>query len=118
MARQIARLATSLLAAAMFYASCVSAVQAQGHEADVSGSARFVDNRDEAITDLKTGLMWQAGDSRDPVEPSDGAKYAQTMQVAHYHDWRLPTRDELAELYDTLATASENEKDRRVAPFY
>lgn len=93
------------------------------------GNGRFRDNGIYAVIDTKTKLMW----SRDII----GSEYitpimelfAKAMDVdrfvgfqlkdfalAGYTDWRVPTKEELLELYSALSSIKSG-KNRMVAPF-
>ena len=55
------------------------------------------------VTDKKTGLMWQSGDSGSSSEKQDIRAYCRqlnTQNYAGYSDWRVPNRNELASILD------------------
>jgi hypothetical protein len=51
-------------------------------------------------TDAATGLMWARQDNDNAVNWSQAGNYCANLRLASYSDWRLPTIDELADLYD------------------
>jgi hypothetical protein len=53
----------------------------------------YVDNGDGTITDTVTGLMWQKADYGD-VSFENATTYCDTLTLAGYQDWRLPTAHE------------------------
>jgi hypothetical protein len=60
-----------------------------------------------AITDTNTSLMWEAGDSAQQKLLFENAlKRVQTLCLAGFYDWRLPTIDELRALSVDLRTYS------------
>ena len=75
-------------------------------------AADYVDNGDGTVTDTRTGLMWkqclegQSGADCKGTEGrfnwDDAMKIPQTLNqrggFAGYHDWRVPTKDELESL--------------------
>jgi len=63
-------------------------------------SDRFLDNGDGTVTDTKTGLMWAAKDNGIPINWPDALSYCQNFSGGGHTDWRMPTVDELAGLYD------------------
>ena len=63
-------------------------------------SERFTNNSDGTVTDTHTGLMWAAKDNGSLVNWRAGRSYIQTYRGGGYTDWRMPTLEELASLYD------------------
>lgn len=60
---------------------------------------RFIDNGDGTVTDVDTGLMWeQAGQAPGTWEAALAA--CESLTLAGYADWRLPTVKELQTLVD------------------
>lgn len=53
------------------------------------------------VTDTRTGLMWAAGDNG-----ADIKAYCENYTGGGYDDWRLPTQEELATLFDLEAYKS------------
>ncbi len=56
-------------------------------------------------TDPATGLMWAAKDNGKAVNWQSAKKYCRDRRLAGYSDWRLPTTNELLEIYDKNAEA-------------
>ena len=57
---------------------------------------------DGTMMDSRSGLMWQADRSQRPFTSSeDVEKYLATLNLAGFTDWRLPTSQELWNLYFT-----------------
>jgi hypothetical protein len=56
-------------------------------------------------TDTVTGLMWAGKDNGKAVSWQKAKKYCRDLRLAGYSDWRLPTSDELQEIYDKSAEA-------------
>ena len=74
---------------------------------DAQGNLRLVNNDDGTITDLREKLMWKKKDSYQELKQwlnwNDAQKYIKELNgnsFAGKTDWRLPTRKELATLYD------------------
>lgn len=64
------------------------------------GSNNFADNNNGTITDLSTGLMWQKDDSGHGMIWQEALDYAEELELANYHDWRLPNARELQNIVD------------------
>jgi len=71
-------------------------------------SSRFINNQNGTVTDTRSGLMWQSGDSYhelkvglswyDAVEYVDGKNLS---KFGGFSDWRMPTMDELRGIWDS-----------------
>ena len=68
---------------------------------------RFVENGKEAVSDKKTGLSWQKGDSH--LELKKGLSWYEAIEYVNkknrekfggHNDWRLPTLEELKNIWD------------------
>ncbi|MDQ8195066.1 DUF1566 domain-containing protein [Coraliomargarita sp. SDUM461004] len=64
------------------------------------GLNQFKDNLDGTITDTATGLTWMQNDSGQTMDWPAALKYAASMKLAGYNDWRLPNAKELHSLVD------------------
>jgi len=63
----------------------------------------FVDNGDQTISDLPSGLMWTKADSGVGMNWSNALAWVQTKNAARhlgYSDWRLPHAKELQSIVD------------------
>lgn len=60
----------------------------------------FVDNGDQTISDLATGLMWQQADDGNSRDWQTALSYAENLVLAGYSDWRLPSAKELQSIVD------------------
>jgi hypothetical protein len=60
----------------------------------------FVDNDDETITDVATGLMWQKADDGVARDWQESLAYVEGSELAGYTDWRLPNAKELQSIVD------------------
>ena len=73
---------------------------------------RFVAYDNGTVKDIKTGLMWAVKDNGEKINWHDAKRYCENYRGGGYTDWRLPTQDELAGLYDRSksyqATKSNN----------
>jgi len=68
--------------------------------------ARYKDHGDGTVTDTQTGLMWAARDNGGDINWQSARDYCQNYKGGGHSDWRMPTRDELAGLYDQQESGS------------
>jgi len=61
---------------------------------------RFIAYDNGTVIDTKTGLMWAAKDNGSNIKWPDAKRYCENYRGGGYTDWRMPTLDELAGLYD------------------
>ena len=73
----------------------------------LAASVPFVDNQNGTLTDTKSGLMWQKGDSYHELKKGlnwyDALDYVMKKngeKFAGFNDWRLPTMEELKTMWD------------------
>jgi hypothetical protein len=67
------------------------------------GKNNFVDNGNNTISDLATGLMWQQSDSKKGMAWEDALDWVQKKNKVNYlgyGDWRLPNAKELHSIVD------------------
>ena len=66
----------------------------------LSSGKRFADQGDGTIFDTETGLMWAKRDNGSGINWSNAKSYCDSYSGGGHTNWRLPTQDELAGLYD------------------
>ena len=72
---------------------------------------RFIAYGNDTVLDTKTKLMWAAKDNGNTITWADAKSYCDNYRGGGYTDWRMPTPDELAGLYDETKTyTAENGK--------
>jgi hypothetical protein len=69
-------------------------------QAGTAALPRFVDNGNGTVTDGRTGLTWEQAPSSDTMSQPDSVRYAGSLSLAGFTDWRLPSQDELSSLVD------------------
>jgi hypothetical protein len=66
-----------------------------------AGQSRAPDSQVRGVwTDPSTGLMWTAKDNGSDISWGKAVKYCQNLSLAGYSNWRLPSIDELQNIYD------------------
>lgn len=71
---------------------------------EIGRDGRFIAYNNETVMDTKTNLMWAAKDNGNSVNWGDAKTYCADYHGGGYRDWRMPTQDELAGLYDETKT--------------
>lgn len=61
---------------------------------------RFIAYSDGTVLDTKTNLMWAAKDNGSNINWQNAKSYCENYRGGSYNDWRMPTQEELAGLYD------------------
>ena len=67
---------------------------------EIGKDGRFIAFDDGTVLDTQTNLMWAAKDNGKNINWSGAKSYCDKYRGGGYTDWRMPTRDELAGLYD------------------
>ena len=60
--------------------------------------------------DPSTGLVWTSRDNGSDISWSKAVKYCQRLNLAGYSDWRLPSIDELQNIYDGSGFSAPHSK--------
>jgi len=83
---------------------------AMGSRPSVSGAGetgrdgRFIAYDNGTVIDTQTNLMWAAKDNGSNINWANAKSYCENYRGGGYTDWRMPTQDELAGLYDASKT--------------
>jgi len=67
---------------------------------EIARDGRFIAYDNGTVLDTKTGLMWAAKDNGRNINWLDAKKYCENYRGGGYSDWRMPTVDELASLFN------------------
>jgi|GEM_PF-1006447 len=65
---------------------------------------RFIAYSNGTVLDTKTNLMWAAKDNGSNISWTSAKNYCENYRGGGYTDWRMPTLNELASLYDDAKT--------------
>ena len=80
--------------------------RAEGAQSTPADQSRVRETQVPGVwTDPATGLMWAGKDNGKAVSWQKAKKYCRDWRADGYSDWRLPTTDELQEIYDKRAEA-------------
>lgn len=66
----------------------------------ITNPPSYKDNGDGTVTDLVTGLTWQKTPNTKKLKQEEAQAYADSLSLAGYTDWRLPTIKELFSIVD------------------
>lgn len=80
----------------------------------------FVDNGNGTVTDTSTSLMWQKATAPGEYTWIEALSYCESLTIAEYSDWRLPTIKELRSIveYDAYDPAIDTRYFPDTLPFY
>jgi hypothetical protein len=71
---------------------------------EIKRDGQFIAYDNGTVLDTKTNLMWAARDNGNNINWADAKSYCENYRGGGYADWRMPTQDELAGLYDKAKT--------------
>ena len=71
---------------------------------ETARDGRFIAYSNGTVSDTKTNLMWAAKDNGSDINWANAKSYCKNYRGGGYKDWRMPTQDELAGLYDMAKT--------------
>ncbi|MFC1591399.1 DUF1566 domain-containing protein [Thermodesulfobacteriota bacterium] len=60
----------------------------------------LVDNGDDTVSDISTGLMWQQATAPGTYSWEQALTYCEGLELTGHSDWRLPNRNELQSIVD------------------
>jgi hypothetical protein len=81
---------------------------------EIARVGRFIAYSNGTVRDTRTNLMWAAKDNGYHIDWANAKTYCKNYRGGGYKDWRMPTQDELAGLYD--ASKSQQAKCSSSAP--
>ncbi|MFZ4440686.1 MAG: DUF1566 domain-containing protein [Syntrophales bacterium] len=76
----------------------------KGHKNVTKKDSRFIANNNGTVSDTRTGLMWASKDNGSNISWANAKAYCDNYRGGGYTDWRMPTQEELASLYDAGET--------------
>ncbi len=99
-------IATLSLISLLFAISvCTAQVQSSVYKARETGKdGRFIAYDNGTVLDTRTNLMWAADDNGSNIIWNEAKSYCENFRGGGHTDWRMPTQNELAGLYDAAKT--------------
>ena len=67
---------------------------------EIGRDGRFVAYERGVVIDTSTGLVWASKDNGENINWKDAKRYCENYRGGGYTGWRMPTQNELAELYE------------------
>jgi len=67
---------------------------------EIRRDGRFIAYDNGTVLDTRTNLMWASKDNGSDINWRNAKSYCESYRGGGYTDWRMPTKDELAGLYD------------------
>jgi hypothetical protein len=67
---------------------------------EIARDGRFIAYSNGTVLDTQTGLMWAAKDNGYDIDWYGAKEYCENYRGDGYRNWRMPTLDELEQLYD------------------
>jgi len=71
---------------------------------ETARDGRFIAYDNGTVSDTRSNLMWAAKDNGSNINWVNAKSYCENYRGGGYTDWRMPTQDELAGLYDKAKT--------------
>ncbi len=91
---------TGLLLVGLTGQAFFSAIESNASQQEVDG--RLLDLKNGICKDMEKKQMWQQGESKRIKTLEKAEEYVRTLNLGDYNDWRLPTVEELYDLYITI----------------
>jgi len=71
---------------------------------EIGKDGLFIAYDDGTVLDTRTGLMWASKDNGADINWQGAKRYCENYRGGEYTDWRMPTQDEIAGLYESAVT--------------
>jgi hypothetical protein len=81
---------------------------------EIGRDGQFIAYNNGTLLDTQTNLMWAAKDNGSDINWPNAKSYCENYRGGGYTDWRIPTQDELAGLYDGSKTYKATQWDYSV----
>jgi hypothetical protein len=81
---------------------------------EIGRDGRFIAYNNGTVLDTRTNLLWAAWDNGSDINWANAKSYCEKYRGGGYTDWRMPTQEELAGLYDSSKGYRATQKDYNV----
>ena len=68
---------------------------------EIARDGRFIAYDNGTVLDTRANMMWASKDNESNINWANARSYCENYRGGGYSDWRMPTQDELAGLYNT-----------------
>lgn len=75
---------------------------------EIGRDDRFIAYDNGTVLDTKTNLIWASKDNGADINWEDAKAYCDKYRRGGYTDWRMPTQDEMAGLFDSSVFGKDN----------
>ncbi len=109
----------SIIACLTFLSFLLISYEIHGQRGPEKGSeigrdGPFIAYNNGTVLDIRTGLMWAAKDNGYDIDWPGAKSYCENYRGGGYTDWRMPTQEELAGLYDKSKSYTAKQRDYSV----
>ncbi len=95
----------SLISILFIISVCMAQAQRSVSAARETGrDGRFIAHDNGTVLDTRTNLLWASGDNGSNISWSNAKNFCENYRGGGHTDWRMPTQEELAGLYDAAKT--------------
>lgn len=81
---------------------------------EIARDGHFIAYNNGTVLDTRTNLMWASKDNGKDIAWANAKSYCKNYRGGGYKDWRMPTQDELAGLYDSNKSYTAIQRDYSV----
>lgn len=102
----------TLLAGCLVVGTCLYAPEA------MSGDPLLRMQSDEIFSEIRSDRVWQVGRSKKVRDEEDVLRHLEELNNGDFHDWRLPTKSELGNLFTLFDMKQNGDVKIRLEGYY
>ncbi len=95
----------------IYFSGCILVFLAYMAGNAFTAENRFIVLDDGTVKDQESGLIWAPQDNGKDISWSRAVLYCKNYSAGGHDDWRMPSADELATLYDNKQKIAEKDND-------